>query len=176
MTDTPWQGYRGTEIIRGKVLPEWIDVNDHMNVAFYILAFDQAVDSLWEIFGITQDYINITSGSTFAVESHITWQREFSVDEPYFITSQLLAYDKKRIHQFMRMYHAEKHYLASTAEWLNLHVDLETRRVSPWPNAILNQIAAFAAQQQQDTEWPDEAGKKMSLSDPLYTLPLRESK
>jgi len=158
----------GVEVVRGTVLPEWIDVNDHMNVAYYILAFDLAVDSLWEKFGITQDHINVTNNSTFAVESHITWQRELAVDEPYIITSQLLAYDEKRIHQFMRMYHAENHFLASTAEWLNLHVDLDLRKVSPWPDAIRDRIAAFA-DQQGDWKWPSEAGKQMSIPKPVFS-------
>jgi len=158
----------GVEVVRGTVLPEWIDVNEHMNVAYYVLAFDQAVDSLWEAFGISKDYINVSSSSTFAVESHITWQRELAVDEPYIITSQLLAFDSKRIHQLMRMYHAEKEFLAATAEWLNLHVDLDIRKVSPWPGPILDQIAAFAARQ-GDWGWPPEAGKQMSVVHPIYS-------
>jgi acyl-CoA thioester hydrolase len=158
----------GNEIVRGTVLPEWIDVNEHMNVAYYVLAFDQAVDSLWEEFGITEDYINVSSSSTFAVESHITWQRELAVNEPYIISSQLLAYDSKRIHQLMRMYHAEKKFLAATAEWLNLHVDLDVRKVSPWPDPILDRIAAFAARQ-GDWGWPPEAGKQMTVSHPIYS-------
>jgi acyl-CoA thioester hydrolase len=149
----------GIEVVRGSVLPEWIDVNEHMNVAYYVLAFDQAVDSLWEEFGITEDYINVSSSSTFAVESHITWQRELAVNEPYVITSQLLAYDSKRIHQIMRMYHAETNFLAATAEWLNLHVDLDIRKVSPWPDPIVERIAAFAARQ-GDWGWPPEAGER----------------
>lgn len=28
------------------VQPGWIDYNDHMNVAYYVLAFDQALDRL----------------------------------------------------------------------------------------------------------------------------------
>lgn len=161
--------YSGTEAVRGKVLPEWIDVNDHMNVAYYVLAFDHAVDALWETFGITEGHINATSSSTFAVESHVTWQRELAVDAPYVITTQILAYDDKRIHQFMRMYHAEKHFLASTAEWLNLHVDLRVRKVAPWPKNILQSIAAFASRQ-NDEGWPVEAGKKMSVPKPLYRV------
>lgn len=158
----------GIEVVRGAVLPEWIDVNEHMNVAYYVLAFDQAVDSLWEEFGITEDYINVSSSSTFAVESHITWQRELAVNEPYVITSQLLAYDSKRIHQIMRMYHAETNFLAATAEWLNLHVDLDIRKVSPWPDPIVERIAAFAARQ-GDWGWPPEAGKQMSVLQPIYS-------
>lgn len=158
----------GIEVADGVVLPEWIDVNNHMNVAYYLLAFDQAVDSLWEALGMTDDYINVSNGSTFAVESHITWQRELAMNEPYIITSQLLAYDNKRIHQFMRMYHAEKKFLAATAEWLNLHVDLDIRKVSPWPEPILDQIAAFAARQ-VDWGWPPEAGKQMAVPQPIYS-------
>ncbi len=159
---------QGTEAVRGTVLPEWIDINNHMNVAYYVLAFDQAVDSLWESFGITQDHIDVNSSSTFAVETHITWQRELAVNEPYIITSQLLAYDDKRIHHFMRMYQAEKYFLAATAEWLNLHVDLTVRKVSPWPDVILDRISDFAAQQ-PGLGWPPEAGRQMHLADPIYS-------
>lgn len=163
----PTTEYAGVEVIRGKVLPEWIDVNNHMNVAYYVLAFDTAVDALWERFGITEDHVNVSQSSTFAVESHVTWQRELRLDEPYVITSQLLAYDSKRIHQFMRMYHAEKHYLAATAEWMNLHVDLSIRRVAPWPAAIRERIAMFAAEQTV-SDWPAEAGQKMSVKEPIF--------
>jgi len=161
----------GVEVIRGAVLPEWIDVNNHMNVAYYVLAFDHAVDALWERFGITNDYVNVSNSSTFAVESHITWQRELSVDAPYIITAQLLAYDDKRIHQFLRMYHAEHHFLAATAEWLNLHVDLNIRKVAPWPDDIRSQIAAFA-DLQGDWGWPAEVGRQMNIAQPIYSSEL----
>jgi len=166
--DEPAGNIVGFEVVRGTVLPEWIDINNHMNVAYYVLAFDQAVDALWERFGITENQVSVSGSSTFAVESHVTWQRELAVDEPYFITSQLLAYDSKRIHQFMRMYHAGQGFVASTAEWLNVHVDLGIRRVAPWPDDVRGRIAAFAAQQ-EDWGWPREAGKQMRIPHPTYT-------
>ena len=46
-------------ITKGKVIPEWIDVNGHMNVAYYVRAFDLAVDEQWIQLGITQEYIEI---------------------------------------------------------------------------------------------------------------------
>jgi len=158
----------GVEVIRGTVLPEWIDINDHMNVAYYVLAFDQGVDLLWGRFGLTDEYIRTHNSSTFAVESHITWQREISEGDPYVVTSQVLAFDEKRIHQFMRMYHADEHYLVATAEWMNLHVDLETRRVAPWPDDIRELIERYVAEQ-GDQAWPEEVGKKMNIDKPLLT-------
>ena len=44
----------GTDVCDGRVLEEWIDVNQHMNVAYYVLAFDWGVDELWRSFGINE--------------------------------------------------------------------------------------------------------------------------
>ncbi|MDJ0760729.1 MAG: thioesterase family protein, partial [Woeseiaceae bacterium] len=87
----------GDVVYEGAILDEWIDVNDHMNVAYYVLAFDLAIDGLWHQLGITQDYIRDRRLSTFAVESHIEYLRELRAAEPIVITTQLLAYDQKRI-------------------------------------------------------------------------------
>ena len=159
----------GIETFRGAVLPDWIDVNAHMNVAYYVLAFDYGVDALWHRFGITDEYVANERGSTFAVESHVTWQREMKAADPYIITTQILAFDEKRIHQFMRMYHAEKYYLAATAEWMNLYIDLNVRRVSPWPDAIRREISRIA-NAQTDLAWPAEVGRQMQIKQALYRL------
>ena len=158
----------GVEVFRGRVLPEWIDINDHMNVAYYVLAFDQGVDALWRRFGLTDEYIEEHRSSTFAVESHVTWQREIGEGEPYLITSQILAYDAKRIHQFMRMYHADDQYLCATAEWMNLHVDMQVRRVAPWPREILDNIGDYV-DGQGDWPWPQEACTRMRVAEPLFS-------
>ena len=157
----------GIAIVSGKVLPEWIDINGHMNVAYYVLAFDLGVDTLWAWLGITDEYIEITQCSTFAVECHVTYQAELKEAEPYIVTSQILAYDEKRIHQFQRMYHAEEKFLAATAEWMNLHIDLTNRRVKPWPESVLSALQEFA-----DTQgvlpMPKEAGTKMKVRKPIF--------
>ena len=165
----PDDAMTGTEVYRGTVLPEWIDVNQHMNVAYYVLAFDYGVDSIWERIGMTDDLRDATGSSTFAVESHVTWQRELALDEPYVITTQVLAFDQKRIHQFMRMYHATEKYLAATCEWMNLHVNLAVRRVAPWPEPVQARIAEFC-RTQQDCHWPAEAGSRMQVKAPIYDI------
>jgi acyl-CoA thioester hydrolase len=69
------------------------------------------------------------------------------------------------------MYHAEHHFLAATAEWLNLHVDLNVRKVAPWPDDIRSQIAAFA-DLQGDWGWPAEVGRQMNIAQPIYSSEL----
>ena len=158
----------GVEVLRGQVLPAWIDINDHMNVAYYLLAFDHAVDALWERFGLDETYIRTHNSSTIAVESHVTWQREIVEGDPYVITSQVLAWDEKRIHQFQRMYHATEGFLAATCEWMNLHFDPAARRVAPWPDEIRARIADFT-DNQGTHPWPPEAGRILHVKQPVFT-------
>jgi len=170
MADT---GIIGVEVCRGRVLPEWIDVNDHMNVAYYVLAFDRGVDSLWDRFGITAEHIREMNSSTFAVEAHVMYRRELKLDDPYLVTAQVLAFDEKRIHQFQRLYHAEQHFVAATAEWMNLHVDLTTRRVAPWPSSILEDIRTVATTQ-GDWPYPRDTGRQMGIHKPIFSIDNRQ--
>jgi acyl-CoA thioester hydrolase len=158
----------GIEVSSGVVLPEWIDINQHMNVAYYVLALDRGVDDLWSQLGITNEYIESGQGTTFAVECHVTWQRELTVGATYKVRSQILAFDEKRIHQFQWLY-ADEGFVAATAEWMNLHVDLATRRVSAWPQHILDNIRAFA-ERQAGLAMPAEAGQRMTVARPLYSM------
>jgi acyl-CoA thioester hydrolase len=90
--------------------------------------------------------------------------------EPFVVTSQILAFEEKRIHQFQRMYHATQGYLAASAEWMNLHVDMNSRRVSPWPDRILEKIQRVAAAQ-GSWSYPDDAGRSMRIQNPIFSVP-----
>ena len=159
----------GMAIAEGIVLPEWIDLNGHMNVAYYVLAFDKGVDALWSRVGITDDYIKTRNLSTFAVEAHITYLNELHEGDPYRVAAQILAIDDKRIHQFQRLYHAETGALAATGEWLNLHVNLETRRVCLWPDDILAALTSVA-KSQGDVPIPVEMGHQMKIKMPVFAI------
>ena len=160
---------QGMLVAEGCVKPEWIDVNGHMNVAYYVLAFDSGVDLLWTRAGIDDQYIKTRNLSTFAVEAHITYQQELCDGDAYRVTTQILALDSKRLHQFQRLYNAETGALAATAEWLNLHIDLEKRRVCPWPDDILSGFTAIA-EEQSDNLIPPETGRQIKIKTPTFSL------
>ena len=160
---------QGMLVAEGEVKPEWIDSNGHMNVAYYVLAFDSGVDLLWSKAGIDDTYVKTRNLSTFAVEAHITYQRELCVGDAYQVTAQILALDSKRLHQFQRIYNAKSGALAATAEWLNLHVDLEKRRVCPWPDDILSAFTAIA-EEQGETSIPSETASQIKIKTPTFSL------
>ena len=54
---------------RGEVLPEWIDYNGHMNLAYYTVLFDQATDLLFDELGLGLDYRRDRKLGTFVAEN-----------------------------------------------------------------------------------------------------------
>jgi len=156
-------------IHEGTVKSEWIDMNGHMNVAYYVRAFDLAIDIHWAEIGITSDYIENEQCSTFSVECHITYQNEMKVDEKYRIISNILAYDEKRIHLFQTMYKKDSEETIATAEWMNLHVNLKTRKVCGWPKTVLENLKNVSYSQKEQ-EWPAEAGKRMNIKNPIFSV------
>ena len=148
------------ELVRGRVKPDWIDYNGHMNVAYYVLAFDEATDRLFDLAGLDAAYRAARGLSTFAVESHVNYYRELIADTLYRIESQLLAFDDKRLRFFHWMYHAEENFLVATSEWLGLHVDLESRRVVPFPSEIKARLTGLLGE--KGAALPPQAGRGIS--------------
>jgi len=146
------------EIYRAVVEPDWIDYNGHMNVAYYVLVFDRATDAFLDYLGLDEALREAVGSSTFSVEAHITYQREVVEGDPLRFTTQLLGYDEKRIHYLHQMYHAEAGFLASTIEWMTLHVDLNARKVGPMPAQVQARLAEVMASH-AGLPMPAEAGR-----------------
>lgn len=128
------------ETAAGRVIPEWLDYNGHMNVAYYLLIFDRATDGLHALIGKTSEYIQRTQCSTFALEMHLTYLRELRLDDPYVVRTHLVDADHKRIHMLHSMYHAEEGWLAATNESLSMHIDLTARRSKPYPPELMQRV------------------------------------
>ncbi len=144
------------------VLPEWIDYNGHMNVAFYVLAFDQATDAFLDHIGLDHGYKDEANCTTFVVDMNVTYLSEVLEGDPLRFTTHLINSDEKRLHYFHRMYHAEKGYLAATNELMTVHISLETRRVAPIREDILERIAAIQKRHAM-LPFPEQAGRLIAI-------------
>ena len=130
---------------RATVLPEWIDWNGHMNVGYYVVAFDKATDTLCQQFAVGWEYTRDRIGMTFVLEAHVTYDREVKQGDPLRITTQILDHDAKRVHYIHAMYHATEGYLAATNELMLMNIDYETRRSAPWPDYAMERLDRIAA-------------------------------
>lgn len=140
----------------------WIDYNGHLNMAFYHVMFDRAVDHVYDLLGIGAEYVSASDGSCFTMEVHVNYLNELVVDDPVIINFQLLDADSKRLHFFQEMRHAESNELAATSEQLALHVDMRQRASAPFPDRLKDGIAALL-QQHNRLPVPVQAGGKIGI-------------
>src|SRR5437870_2303580 len=72
-----------------RVEPGWIDYNGHLNMAYYNVLFDRAVDEAYELLGIGQAYVKHRRHSCFTAEVHVRYLRELSAGDRVRATFQL---------------------------------------------------------------------------------------
>jgi acyl-CoA thioester hydrolase len=149
-------------ILGQHVLPEWIDLNGHMNVAYYVLAFDRALDDACGVLGIDWNYTKRVEAGIFVLEAHVTYQREVMNGDPLRFTFQLLDWDDKRMHYFLAMYHADQNFMAATSEQVALHMDLKLRRSSPFPVETQDRLTEMAARH-RSLPRPPQVGRTIGL-------------
>jgi acyl-CoA thioester hydrolase len=121
--------------------PGWFDYNGHLNMAYYHVLFDRAVDEGFAMCGLGPDYLRDRQCSFFVVESRIRYKRELSRGARVRVKLQLVDHDEKRMHYWMDMHHATEGWLAASCENLSIHVDMLTRKASPFPTDIANRLA-----------------------------------
>ena len=144
------------------VEPQWIDYNGHLNVAYYNVLFDRAIDELYELLGLGPDYLKKYKHSTMVAESHVRYLRELKRTDPVRISIQLLDYDAKRVHLFEEMRHATENWLSATAESMTLHVDMAAKKVTPFPDNVIKTLAALKAAHARLLR-PDGAGRSVAM-------------
>ena len=144
------------------VLPEWVDWNGHMNLAFYVTAFDQASGAFMRNIGLGRPYVDNKLGMTFVLEMHITYDRELREGAPMLFRTQLLDCDAKRVHLFHEMLHVDEGYLAATNETIVMNIDFASRRSAPWPQQAAERLDAVWAAHQHLPR-PAKSGRVMGL-------------
>lgn len=146
MTEGETQGDNAPfPVHREIVRPEWVDYNNHMNVAYYVLVFDHATDAVFDDLDLGEAYRGRSGCSVFVGEAHVTYEREVCVGDRLRVTSRVLGFDGKRIILYHEMDCDGAGGLVATNEVLCLHVDLTSRRTAPLPKAAVGRLERSAA-------------------------------
>ena len=109
---------------------EWTDYNNHMNMAYYVLVFDQIWEIILEKFKMGEQSAKTTKMSTMVVETHTTYNNEVKEGDEVEINLTFFDHDKKRLHFKMEMIEKSSKKLSATLEMLSLYIDLSKRKVS----------------------------------------------
>ncbi|PTW58782.1 (3S)-malyl-CoA thioesterase [Breoghania corrubedonensis] len=144
-----------------RVEEDWIDYNGHLNMAYYNVLFDRAIDEAFINIGLGPDYVKKENASYFTAETHLCYIRELSPGDEVSVTTQIVGFDAKRIHAFQELHHADG-WLSATSEQMSLHVDMKARKVAPFPPAIADRLAHFA-KLHEALGRPERAGRSIGL-------------
>ena len=72
----PFEGYSAV------VKPEWIDFNGHFNAGYYLVCFDDAVESWMDFVGLGRAHRDLHAVTTFSAQNHVTYLREVHEGAP----------------------------------------------------------------------------------------------
>ncbi|HET8830732.1 MAG TPA: thioesterase family protein [Casimicrobiaceae bacterium] len=141
---------------------EWTDRNGHMNVAYYVVAFDRATDAFYDALGIGFSYLDRTQRSVFTLSMNVDYLGEVFAGDSVRIVTRLIDCDHKRLHYFHEMHHATKDHIVATSELLAMHVNMTTRRGEPFSSgaqALLAQVKGAHAR----LPLPPQVGRKIGI-------------
>ncbi len=122
---------------------EWTDYNNHMNMAYYVLVFDQVWEVMLEKFKMGENSAKTTNMSTMVVETYTTYNNEVKEGDEVEINLTFFDHDKKRLHYKMEMIEKSSQKLSATLEMLSLYIDLDKRKVSEFENEKLKVMDNF---------------------------------
>ncbi len=122
---------------------EWTDYNKHMNVAYYVLVFDESWEVMLQKFKMGEDSAKTTGMSTMVVETYITYNNEVKEGEEVEVFLTYFDHDKKRLHYKLEMIEKSSKKLSATIELLSLYVDLKKRKVSEFEEEKINLMQSF---------------------------------
>ena len=160
-TDKTWTSPYKTR--NQKVLPEWIDYNGHMNVAYYTLAFDKALDFFFEdVLGIGPSFVEKNKEGPFALKASYNYFSELLEKEIFFVDISILDFDSKRVHLFGEMRKDKSLELSAVFETVLMNMDLSARTVKQYPDRVLELFSIFKSSLVVDNI-PIEIGKRITL-------------
>ncbi|MDB2311452.1 thioesterase family protein [Candidatus Pelagibacter bacterium] len=122
---------------------EWTDYNNHMNMAYYVLVFDQVWEVMLEKFKMGENSAKTTNMSTMVVETYTTYNNEVKEGDEVEINLTFFDHDKKRLHYKMEMIEKSSQKLSASLEMLSLYIDLNKRKVSEFENDKLKVMDNF---------------------------------
>jgi acyl-CoA thioester hydrolase len=145
-----------------RIEPQWIDYNGHLNMAYYNVMFDRAIDELWLKLGIGPGYMKARNGSTFTAECHVRYLREIHLGDPVQISILLVGADEKRLHTFEELRHAGEGWLSATSENMTIHIDMAARKTAAFPPDIRARIETLASAHAALPR-PEGIGRKIAM-------------
>ncbi len=125
------------ETYRGAVYPWHCDHMGHMNVMWYVGKFDEATWNFFAMMGVSAAYLRERRRAMAAVEQRLQYRQELLAGDTVTVASGVLEVKPKAIVFVHEMRNAQSNEICATSRLVGVHLDAETRRSCPFPEAVL---------------------------------------
>ncbi|MSP81389.1 MAG: thioesterase [Alphaproteobacteria bacterium] len=147
---------------RTVVKPAWVDHNGHMGIRSYTRVLDRAIGAFYRHMGLTHAAIRAAGGTIFALQESAWYRREVLLGDPLLVVSRLIDVDHNKLITFHTLRQARNDYVAAMAEIVEIHIDRETRKPTPFPLAMRTRLAAVMAEHAALPR-PPESGQGIAI-------------
>ena len=138
-----------------KIIKEWVDYNNHLNMTYYVLIFDQACEVLLEKFKMGAESAKTEKRSTMVVETNTKYISEVKEGNEVDTMLTFFDHDKKRLHLKLEIIEKKTKKVSASIEWLSLYVNLETRKVTEFENKKVAIMNNFIEQNKNNFNYED---------------------
>ena len=145
-----------------RVEPQWIDYNGHLNMAYYNVLFDRAVDEVYELIGLGPDYLKQHGHSTMVPKCMCAICANCMKATRCGCRSNCSITTPSAFHLFEQLLHATENWVSATSESMTLHVDMAAKKVAPFPDSVMRLIERMKAAH-AELPRPEGAGRSIKM-------------
>ncbi len=138
---------------RAVIPDEYRDEMGHMNVMWYTHLFAESTRRVFIEFGMTPRYFADHHAGSFALEAHTRFLAEVRTADRITVRCRVLGRSAKLFHVMHFLIRDDDSRLCATEESIGAHIDMSTRRTSPFPAEVAARIDAWLLEHSR-LPWP----------------------
>lgn len=138
------------------------DINGHLNIRHYVGIASEGLDESLVSLGIPQMWPISAGQAVFTAEHHMTYFAELRTGDKISVRVRLLGRSERAAHALVYLVDETHSRVSYVMEEIFLHVDMETRMTSPWPDDVAEAFDKRIAGH-QGLAWTAAASGSMSL-------------
>ncbi len=138
------------------------DLNGHLNIRHYLGIASEGLDEALVPLGILQNWPRVADQAVFSAEHHLTYVTELRTGDRISVRVRLVGRSERAAHAVAYLVDETRQRLSYVMEEIFLHVDMTTRRTSPWPADVAAALDRRVAEEGA-LPWAPELSGSMSL-------------
>lgn len=147
---------------RTPVLRDWIDYNEHLRDAFYLLIFSHATDALMDRIGLDEAGRAETGHTLFTLEAHINYLAQAKLGDLLEVRTQFIDRDQKRLHIVHNLHLEGRDEPLAVSEQMLMNIDFHAGRSCVFADAVDRHVSELF-RQYQGAHHPGYCGRTIAI-------------